>query len=209
MAVYLDEDCLGTDPRRIGFPHLLLCMGVVVLTDNALYGVHIVDGSDRNETIPEFGRYLARLGVQAGDMRTLYGSCNWEVRYGGANNKKDAWKAEMRHIAGVIGFQGRAKGFDTSIIAPQEGTYVEYVLSFGMRRCRIFYKRHEKMNYGPKNVTVGKVGGRNQMVNGLPARVTEVRQLASHSTAGVIPTGSNQGLLHEVNYALRLVSFAV
>lgn len=200
MAIYLNEDRLGKDDQIVGFPHLLICMGVVLLTRQNMYGVHIVDASDANETIPQFAAYLGQQGVIPADMITLYGSCNFRVRYddGGAA----AWRREMRHIAGVIGFQGTAKGFDTAIINPEDGTYVEYQRDQPGRRCRIYYKRNEKMTYAQApgvvpNVLWAQPHGIIPSPFGNPA------------SANVVATPSNQGALHEVNYFLRLKSFDI
>lgn len=200
MAIYLNEDRLGMDDDTIGFPHLLICMGVVLLTRQNMYGVHIVDASDANETIPRFADYVEQQGVRPRDMLTLYGSCDFPVRYddGGAA----AWRREMRHIAGAIGFEGTARGFDTSIIDPRDGTYVEYQRDEARGRCRIYYKRNEKMTYAQA-----------------PGAVANVLWAQSHgiipspfgnaASANVVATPRNRGALHEVNYFLRLKSFNI
>jgi hypothetical protein len=206
MAIYLNEDCLGLDDTLIGFPHLLLCMGVVLLTRNFMYGVHIVTASNQSATIPEFGNFLATQGVIPSDMISLYGSCNFKVRYGD-NQRTEAWKTELRHIAGVIGFTGKAKGFDTSIIDPVDGTYVEYVRNPVSDKCKIFYKRNEKMNF------TGYVQNVNFVKRGLnPVTLLPTSSLVpgfTHSNANVIHTASNKGQLHEVNYFLRLKEFTI
>ena len=59
--------------------------------------------------------------------------CNWSSRY---DNGKDDWRAEMQAIAGVLGYHGKASGFDTSIIDPQHGTYVEFMAEYPQERCQ-------------------------------------------------------------------------
>jgi hypothetical protein len=201
MAIYLNEDRLGKDDATIGFPHLLVCMGVVLLTRGNMYGVHIVEASDANQTIPRFATYLGQQGVIPGDMLTLYGSCNFPVRYD--NGGAASWRQELRHIAGVIGYQGTAKGFDTSIIDPADGTYVEYQRDAARGRCRIYYKRNEKMAYVHAPGVVPNV-----------FRVTHggaivADQFGNEASANVIATPRNRGALHEVNYFLRLKSFGI
>jgi hypothetical protein len=42
MAVYLDEEFVGSDPNEIIYPRLLLCMSVTCLmSDGRLFGAHI------------------------------------------------------------------------------------------------------------------------------------------------------------------------
>jgi hypothetical protein len=43
MAVYLNEGDIGVDKQVIGFPHLMICMGVVLETKAWLYGMHFGD----------------------------------------------------------------------------------------------------------------------------------------------------------------------
>ena len=210
MAIYLDEDHLGKDSNLVGFPHLLVCMGIAVLTRNFIYGVHIVEKSDANDTIPGFGRFLGNQGVDSRDMIALYGCCNFKIRYGDGNNRKDLWKAELRHIAGVIGFAGSARGFDTSIINPADGTYVEYVRTPNKNKCKIFYKRNEKMNYtGQAGNNVSRVVTRLNRVTLAPEMHIVGARLGSHGAANIIATNSNKGRLHEVNYAMRLKEFTI
>lgn len=197
MAIYLDEDYVGTDPTTIGFPHLLLCMGVVVLTANEIHGVHFVANCNSGHTLAGFAAYLTAQGVVPADMIGLYGACNFNVRYGN-HNRKTAWQQEMRDIAAAIGYAGDAKGFDTSIINPTDGTYVEYVRQPLHNRCSIFYKRNEKMDYGPTAQNVHRVNGAGNLVASFGA-----------TSATAKPTQSNGGLLHEVNYFLRLKNFTI
>lgn len=204
MAIYLNEDEFGTDAACIGFPHILLCMGVVVMTGNTLYGAHLGwPGGDSDVVIAELANLIAADGV-GGDMQALYGCCNRDVRFPGANNKKNAWKAEMAGYATVLGFTGQIYGFCTSIIAPQDGTYVEYHPQYLQRQCRVFYKRNEKMAYngGAAPATMHRYNHYRGMV--VPFGTEPVT-----TGAAVIATPGNRGRLHEVNYFLRMNSFSV
>ena len=44
MARYLNEREVGFDADTIGFPNIGACMGVVLQTDNGLYGFHAMPG---------------------------------------------------------------------------------------------------------------------------------------------------------------------
>ena len=53
----------------------------------------------------------------------------------------------MEAFAKELSFTGPAHGFDTSIIDPKDGTYVEYRVDHGPQPVKIIYKRNEKMEY--------------------------------------------------------------
>src|ERR1044071_9574524 len=151
MPVYLAENDFGTDPQVIGFPHLLVCMGLVVMTDQNLYGVHLTAIEDTNGIVDGFRTWLAALGVAGAQKCAMYSSTNYTTRYcyvaGPSSNLSDLWKTEMNRIAGRLGYHGPVYGFDTSVIEPKDGTYVEYQSQLPRAICRVFYKRHEKMQY--------------------------------------------------------------
>ena len=202
MTIYLDENQLGDDANCIGFPHLLLCMALVVMTHDNLYGAHLVmPGRQSDEVVPALANLIAARYAPA-DMKALYGCCNRKARYDGSMNKKRAWKAEMRQHAQQLNFNGNIYGFCTSIVSPHNGTYVEYFPDYIQRECRVYYKRNEKMNY---------------VKGGAPANVlfrspyTGLTANANMATinASIMATDGNRGHLHEVNYFLRMSSFSV
>jgi hypothetical protein len=94
----------------------------------------------------ELMQFMGSRGVGGNDIVVLYGCGNWRVRYGNLGNRMQ-WEAEMQEVAAVLGFRGPARGFDTGIIDPVDGTYVEYHPIYNQSRCRIYYKRNEKMDY--------------------------------------------------------------
>ena len=225
MAVYLDENMMAADPAVIGFPHILLCMGVVCMTDTDLYGIHLTSVANATQAIPAFGNWLTGThAVAGGAIRALYGTANLKVRYGTGGDKKAQWKAEMKSIATAIGFAGKAYGFDTSIIDPVDGTYAEYHAQHAAHKCKIFYKRNEKMAFTVRKgtdpaglpaiqkVTVGSSTPARVRRDGtvdpaivVPTTVATVTQAATVG-ADVVATTANKGQLHEVNYGLRLMS---
>lgn len=202
MGIYLDEDQLGRDDDVVGFPHLLLCMGICLHTRRSMYGVHIVVNAARGNTIPSFVKYIKQMNTLAQDMIGLYGCCNFKIRYGG-NDAQDRWKAELTHVANQIGFTGSVRGFDTSIIDPKDGTYVEYVRNGNADKVKIFYKLNEKMKFSKSTASNPSVvrAGHNK---------PEIRPVFNHtSDANIIATEKNKGKLHEVSYTLRLKTFTV
>jgi hypothetical protein len=198
MAIFLDEDMAGRDPALIGFPHLLVCMGLLVKGDTALYGVHITGIEQTNPTVNGFAVYLGQQGVTAANMEALYASANFKIRYAGVSSRNtkltELWSVEMRRIAGKLGYKGPIYGFDTSIIAPRDGTYVEYHATPTIGKCRIFYKRNEKLQYTSAVQIPGIVKIKNEVPQPYPGVV---------KTSATIQLGSN---LTEVDYANRLVT---
>lgn len=209
MAVYLNEMQAGCDPALIGFPHILLCMGVVLETNANMYGFHFDSTNQTPGSAAVFHAFIVGQGGNAANAVRLYGACNWARRYNGGG--RTAWTTEMQTIAAALGYTGKVSGFDTSIINPQDGTYVEYVPQYGQDRCRIFYKRNEKVDYVTQNVM--NLPGGNMSAFRLDRDTNTIVAKPGYKTytsgAGIQVTNSNEGRLHEVNYALRLVSFTI
>ena len=194
MAVYLNEEYVGADAELVGFPHLLLCMGLVVVANKKMYGVHLTNTSRTEETVTAFKEFLTGQGVTGSTADVIYGSANYVVRYG--DGKVSSWSNEMKVIGRMLAYSGEARGFDTSIIEPKDGTYVEYRLKT-TGDCQIFYKRNEKMDYGKlaemPNVQKITAAGKLRAVS-----------VYSPSSATGHSSKLHTGKLHEVDYALRL-----
>ena len=202
MTIYLDENQLGDDRNCIGFPNLMSCMALVVMTDRNLYGAHLaLPGEQSDAVVPALADLIAAHHAPA-DMKALYGCCDRKARYQGSMNKKRAWKAEMRRHAQQLNFNGNIYGFCTSIVSPYNGTYVEYFPDYIQNKCRVYYKRNEKMNYvknyGPSNVQF------HSPYTGLTANAN-----LTTINASIIATDGNRGRIHDVNYFLRMTSFFV
>ena len=210
MPIYLNENQAGSDRQAIGFPHLLICMGVVMQTGAWLYGYHFDNPTRTTESAAAFADFIASRGGKAANAVRLYGVANWSVRYHGGG--KNAWRAEMHTIATALGYQGRASGFDTKIINPQNGTYVEFIPEYPQRRCRIYYKRNEKMTYtdafvSPLPTKSMEAYSGNFTADGSMA--PNPGYVKHTTTADLVVTPSNKGTLHELNYFLRLVTVTV
>ena len=183
-------------------------MGVVLQTPAFLYGYHF-DGGDPAHPARTFAGFVHDIRGDAANGQYLYGCCDWTERYKGAN-REQAWRDEMRTIARTLGYRGPAGGFDTSIIGPQHGTYVEYRSSqFGKGTCRIYYKRDEKVNYTdqtvPNNQRHLKAYKQDPMAFGTAQEGRlMLKPMLPETTSATIP-----GKLHEVDYATRLKSFTV
>jgi hypothetical protein len=137
MAIYLDEDRVGQDPIEICYPHLLLCMGVTVqMADGTLIGAHFSSPSTEAAVGAEM---LQQIQAHSSTMRLLYCTGNLPV------HTTQCGGMDVKGKANLIGFQGDAYSFDTSMIEPKDGTFV-VVRSFGAnKKCGIYYKRDEKV----------------------------------------------------------------
>ena len=209
MPVYLNEMQMGTATDVVGFPHLLVCMGIVALTNNAMYGLHIdvTDQTCSDAAYAALWNFMSGRG--AGPITALYGCCNRNVRYGSTPNRLTAWQAEMGRVAAALNnWHGPVSGFDTSIIAPRDGTYVEYRPNYTSGTCAIYYKRNEKMNY--TSTVHSMTTGFNPDVTKFNPNSGNTGNVVVETTGATIkPTVFNKGLLHEVNYATRLDTFNV
>ncbi len=210
MAKFLVEEEVGYDPQHIGFPNLGGCMALVLLTDQGLYGFHITPGNARKA--PVFLQFIQNTGP-GGTMKRLYGSCYFLNRYAGKVNGLDSlgqWKDEMKNIANALGFHGKVTGYDLSTWNSHSDktmkdvlgnkthkgvNYLEYVKDPSGQKCRIFYKKMEKMQLTPGAFAatdpIRKIMGSN-LANPVKNTIT--------SSADIVTTTGNKGKLHEVGF---------
>ena len=225
MPIYLDENYFGCDPDVIGFPHLLLCMGFVAIVKEGdkrtMWGVHLTNVTASQRTFEMFSGEMLKT-VDPKNIVAIYGSCNWVVRYNGQTDIS-VWKAEMMSFAGMLGFNGPARGFDTGIINPRDGTYVQYQLGITGDFCQIFYRQNDRMLFTPatdstpmgqqiiqaekKDVSVLPEHLRNnpKVLAKLGGDRIEVTPFATGGARAVKGTWYGKGKLREVDYSLRLV----
>jgi hypothetical protein len=207
VAIYLDEDMMGRDANTIGFPHLLVCMGLVLRTNNALWGVHLTDTEASQPVFAAFWAYATNKGLAAAGVTAMFSSCNLAIRYaaGSAAGRVEVWKGEVTGYARSMGWQGTCHRFDTGVLAPADGTYVEYQhQAHGVPACRIFYKKNEKTTS-----TGAAVVNRN---GGLADCVAWDNYTNAQKPAAVMKTGINvttPGGIRELDYANRLVPYAI
>ncbi len=151
MAAFLDEYMFGKDRETIGFPHLLLCIGIVVVCDDALYGFHSSSLGTNSDSAVAFREFCNLRGMSNGGLgrvESVLSAADFRQRY---KDGRADWEREMREFSGLFGYAGDVFGFDTSVMHPSDGAYVEFKKSSGERGgCRISYKRHEKTVIGPR-----------------------------------------------------------
>jgi hypothetical protein len=207
MAVFLDEAMMGHDPGVIGFPHILLCMGFVVETQAGLWGVHL-ENKDCGALIDAFITWaVQKQGLDMDDVTDVYACCNHQVRYERSNLVN--WNTEVRKYTGQMAWTGPVHGFDTSVIAPRDGTYIEFRRGIlPTQPCKIFYDLNEGMQ-ATDSAVIASNGGLANVVKYSYAN----RNLSNHAIVktGMIKTDSFglQGNLPELNYGLRLQTLNV
>ena len=62
-AVYLDEDQVGVAKGKLGFPHLLLCQGVVcAMKSGEMVGAHFSDEKTQMQVLNRMNEQILKLG---------------------------------------------------------------------------------------------------------------------------------------------------
>src|SRR5262245_35662298 len=113
MATYLDEDQVGQD-FQIGYPHLLLCMGVTLLmTDGSLVGAHV---SYMDTEAAVMNKLVALLGALPPGVTPLdlYLAGNVAIHCVKDRGRNEAQEAVAK--AQALNFHGNCYLFDTSMI---------------------------------------------------------------------------------------------
>ena len=164
-------------------------MGVTVqMADGTLIGAHFSSPGTETAVGAEM---LAQIQAHSSTMRLLYCTGNLPVhttQYGGL---------DVQGKANLIGFQGDAYSFDTSLIEPKDGTFVA-VRSFGAnKKCGIYYKRDEKVRdlYDKSSgAQVAKVQSRGLPVVNEPSRDIRTDRSNSQVAQGAQIDASDQAL---------------
>jgi len=195
MARYLNEREVGFDADTIGFPNIGACMGVVLQTDNGLYGFHAMPGDvDR---IAGFLQFIQNSGLHGNNVH-LYGSCIRSKRCGGSESQ---WKTEMTSLAGGLNYHGPVSGFDMPAYPNRKDgtadtTYLEYRRDTVGSKCKIYYKRMSKMTVDTgTNPTADPIG---RITPRRGAFVVEPPRVEVALNAAIIRTFWNKGEMHEV-----------
>jgi hypothetical protein len=179
VAVYLDEDRVGSDPAEICYPHLLLCMGVTLLmADGSLMGAHVCDNLIEPALLAELQNAVnnSHLG-----MVKLYCAGNYKV------HTVQFGCMTVQQKAAALGFHGDAYLFNTGTIRPKDGTFVAVRSNGPAHNCGVYYKRDEKVKglYDRSNIAhnpmITKVGRRgptqeNSVVGGLTGPIHKLHK---------------------------------
>lgn len=141
MAIYLDEDMVGADGHKIAFPHLLLCMGVVVqMQDGSLIGAHFT----RPTTEAAILRMMQQLiRTNGSGMAMLYcmGNLGQHVDHHGG--------LDIHGKAAGLGFRGEGWVADFGHLKPTDGTYAEVTSNGAGQRATVRCRLNEHVTYTP------------------------------------------------------------
>ena len=139
MAIFLDEDEIGVDTTMIGYPHLLLCMGVaVVMNDGSLIGAHV---SNQTTEANVLNGLLQKVTAHGGNMSQLYCFANM------AEHVTRHGCMDITGKANAIGFHGQGYSFDFAFMKPKDGAYCEITTTGAGSVATVRYKRNEKLDY--------------------------------------------------------------
>jgi hypothetical protein len=144
MAVYLDEEFVGSDPNEIIYPRLLLCMSVTCLmSDGRLFGAHIGEATYEDAVLAGL---KSRIAAQPSKPVTLYiiGDQAKQQSHGG---KSPQAKAQ------ALGYRGPVRVYDTGKLSPTDGSFVRIVSNGGAAACSVYATKDE--NARPYTIAAG------------------------------------------------------
>jgi hypothetical protein len=145
MAVYLDEEYVGSDPDEIIYPHLLLCMGVTCqMSDGRLFGAHITNANTENAVL---GGLKSKIRSQPSKPVRLYITGD-AVKHRESGGKTPLGKAEALDYAGPVFV------YDTGKLNPTDGSFVRVVSTAGGLPCAVYAMKDQDAR--PYTTVVGE-----------------------------------------------------
>jgi len=157
MAIYLDEDMVGEDPTKIGFPHLVLCMGVVVVMgDGSLIGAHFTKPTTEPALLRLFAEKVRSNGSGMNELYCLANVAEHVDLHSGL---------DIYGKAKGIGFTGQGYVADFGVLNPTDGTYAEVTSNGAGNRETVSCKLNQQVTYatafraGPDASMVRTTGG--------------------------------------------------
>ena len=121
MAVYLDEDYIGSDASVLVFPHLLLCLGIACqMSTGRLVGCH-VSSADTEEAV--LALFRAEIQRASGTPRRLYMIADFSAHF---HHTKLSFTVKARKL----GYVGNIFVLDTKPVIRTDGAYAR-IESFG------------------------------------------------------------------------------
>jgi len=183
MAIYLDEDMVGTDANMTAFPHLLLCMGVVVvLGDGSLVGAHFTTSATEKALLHMMSQKISSNGS---GMRQLYCMADMNehvTRHGGM---------DITGKAKGLGFSGEGYVIDFGVLNPTDGTYGQLTSNGAGQRATVRCKLNQKMTYtNSATMTSGPSVGKVKLssVRGNKMIASHALKIAAAPTEGSLNT---------------------
>lgn len=188
MAVYLNEREVGFDPQVIGFPSIDSCMGIVVVTNNGLFGLHNLGGSGNHEWAGKaatFATYFNRHFLRSGITR-IYGATH-VLRRGYAAPQRTSWIGELTAFAGALNFNGPIRGIS---LTSNVSEYVEFTKAGD--KCVVMVK-----DWNDHDRTTGPIqpGAYHKYLH--PAGGGQIRELSAVPSVTVRVTNVNTANMHQ------------
>jgi hypothetical protein len=144
MPVYLSEEMFGRDASCIGFPNLQLCIGIVIVSRNGLFGIHSSSLNGSQDSLRAFHGFCEERGLASDGVTSIIAAADTRARHGGSSQSLEA---ELRLVCTQFGYRGEVLSFDTGQITHDHGIYVEFSQSNASNQ-RITYKKSEKTVVG-------------------------------------------------------------
>jgi hypothetical protein len=144
-AVFLDEDEVGKAHGKIGFPHIVLCQGVVCAMNNGtMIGAHFSSPNSQLQVSHKMINLINENGGP-GEIKRMF------VAYDSRHKPENM--ADAKQKAANFDFGGEVKFFDTATMKnkPTDGTYVE--VAHDESGFQVEYAKSERMEH-PKG-TIG------------------------------------------------------
>ena len=139
MALFLDEDMVGTDANMIAFPHLVLCMGVVVVMgDGSLVGSHFTAPKSEKALLYMMSQKIAQNGSGMDQLYCMADINQHVTQYGGM---------DIVGKANGLNFTGQGYVIDFGVLKPTDGTYGQLTSNGAGNRATVRCKLNQKMNY--------------------------------------------------------------
>ena len=139
MAIYLNEEQVGSDQTVVAYPHLVLCMGLTLqMDDGSLIGAHFTTSSSEEKIA---GKILNEIADHGGQPTKMFLTGNFHEHVTTHGGRDYTGKADL------IGYAGDVLCFDTQKIKPKQGTFVRLTSLGAGNGCHVEYKREERVVY--------------------------------------------------------------
>ena len=147
----LNSNDYGYDGQTLGFPSVMGCQAIVLLTSQGLYGLHdLKAGTAAAAKIKAdfWTNWVVTTMGQKGkvQMHKLYGVINNEHQYGATTEGNDDWDKTLRYISEQLGFDGDICKYRITTHIDKGGSlYIRFDDAHD-GTCTIQYKRWSKMH---------------------------------------------------------------
>lgn len=137
----------GPSEAAIGFPHLVMCQGLLVTMRNgALIGAHVSGADDEPRLMEQMNAFIDENGGpdEIRQMYVAYDTQKWEAGFGRTVEEK----AESLRYHGKVRVADTAAVPDLSV-PDRDGSYVQFTAMGTQGKCLVEAKDHRDMKYEP------------------------------------------------------------